>query len=136
MMETQPAQLSPHSLSRFSTPEIKSGPLVAHIESSPLPASNQPQNCTTTTITPLPTSDPGEAKEEKWKNIKTVALVVHEPKGDFKLETVYLDEVRQDEILVEMKYSGVCHTVLTHFPQKTNAPLKIQKAMLTNNRTS
>lgn len=41
----------------------------------------------------------------------TEALVVEQPKADFKLQEITLDEVRQDEVLVEMKYSGICHTV-------------------------
>lgn len=48
-----------------------------------------------------------------YKNVKTQALVVNEPKADFKLETVYLDEVRGDELLIDMKFSGICHTVCT-----------------------
>ena len=39
------------------------------------------------------------------------ALVVEEPKADFKLMPITLDEVRADELLVEMKFSGICHTV-------------------------
>lgn len=44
-------------------------------------------------------------------NIQTEAFVVLEPKADFKLMPIILDEVRDDEVLVEMKYSGICHTV-------------------------
>ncbi|KAJ9143439.1 NAD(P)-binding protein [Pleurostoma richardsiae] len=39
-----------------------------------------------------------------------MALVVESPKADFRLVPVILDEVRADEVLVEMKYSGICHT--------------------------
>ena len=46
--------------------------------------------------------------------LETEALVVLEPKADFALTTITLDEVRPDEILVEMKYSGICHTVRRH----------------------
>lgn len=42
---------------------------------------------------------------------QTQALVVEKAKEDFKLTTVTVDPVRSDEVLVEMKYSGVCHTV-------------------------
>lgn len=45
------------------------------------------------------------------KNIETEAFVVTEPKAPFKLTPISLDEVRGKEILVEMKYSGICHTV-------------------------
>lgn len=44
-------------------------------------------------------------------NIETEAFVVTEPKAPFKLTPVSLDEVRGNEILVEMKYTGICHTV-------------------------
>ncbi|CAK7231252.1 hypothetical protein SBRCBS47491_007868 [Sporothrix bragantina] len=43
-------------------------------------------------------------------NIETVALVVSEPKADFTLTPIVLDEVRPDEVLVDMHYSGICHT--------------------------
>lgn len=48
--------------------------------------------------------------------VQTSALVVREPKADFTMTTITLDEVRADEILVEMKYSGICHTVRSHAP--------------------
>jgi hypothetical protein len=44
-------------------------------------------------------------------NIETVALVVDKPGGAFELKPVVFDEVRDDEFLVEMLYSGICHTV-------------------------
>lgn len=47
-------------------------------------------------------------------NIETVALVVDKPGGAFELKPVVFDEVRDDEYLVEMLYSGICHTV--HIP--------------------
>ncbi|KAF5239229.1 hypothetical protein FANTH_10031 [Fusarium anthophilum] len=46
----------------------------------------------------------------EFKNIPTVAYVVNEAKADFELVPVVLDEVRADEVLVEMRYSGICHT--------------------------
>lgn len=46
------------------------------------------------------------------QKLQTEALVVEKAKDDFKLITVTVDPVlRSDEVLVEMKYSGVCHTV-------------------------
>ena len=42
--------------------------------------------------------------------LKTEALVVQRPKADFELVPITLDEIRSDEVLVEMKYSGICHT--------------------------
>ncbi len=52
-----------------------------------------------------------EAMELPLKNIPTKALVVAEPGALFVLTDVILDEVRDDEVLVEMKYTGLCHTV-------------------------
>ncbi|KAJ4321618.1 hypothetical protein N0V94_002817 [Neodidymelliopsis sp. IMI 364377] len=49
-------------------------------------------------------------QEDLLRDIKTVALVVSEPKADFRLQPIILDEIRPDEVLVEMKYSGICHT--------------------------
>ncbi|KAI5460559.1 chaperonin 10-like protein [Mariannaea sp. PMI_226] len=43
-------------------------------------------------------------------NIYTEALVIQKPGDNFEMKTVILDEVRPDELLVEMKYSGICHT--------------------------
>ena len=48
--------------------------------------------------------------------LQTKALVVQEPKAEFEMTEIILDEVRPDEILVEMKYSGICHTVRKHTP--------------------
>jgi Zn-dependent alcohol dehydrogenase len=45
------------------------------------------------------------------KNIYTKALVVEKPGSAFVLKDIVLDEVRDDEVLVEMKYTGLCHTV-------------------------
>lgn len=45
------------------------------------------------------------------ENIETIAYVVHNPKEDFKLEKIVLDKLQDDELLVDMKYSGICHTV-------------------------
>lgn len=49
-------------------------------------------------------------------NIETEAFVVTEPKAPFKLTPISLDEVRGNEILVEMKYSGICHTASSPLP--------------------
>lgn len=46
-----------------------------------------------------------------FTNIETEALVVAKPGDDFKLSPIILDEVRGNEVLVEMTYSGICHTV-------------------------
>jgi Zn-dependent alcohol dehydrogenase len=44
-------------------------------------------------------------------NIETEAFVVDSPNAPFKLTPIILDEMREDEFLIEMKYSGICHTV-------------------------
>lgn len=44
-------------------------------------------------------------------NIDTIGYVVHQAKGDWVLEDVTLTEMQEDELLVDMKYSGICHTV-------------------------
>lgn len=44
-------------------------------------------------------------------NFETEAFVVTKPKEDFTLTPIILDEVRDDELLIEMHYSGICHTV-------------------------
>jgi aryl-alcohol dehydrogenase len=41
---------------------------------------------------------------------KATAAVIREPKGQFELETVELEDPRPDEILVRIEASGVCHT--------------------------
>lgn len=45
------------------------------------------------------------------QQIETDALVVDEAKKDFQLKRVIMGPIRPDEVLVEMKYSGICHTV-------------------------
>ncbi|GAB1318174.1 Geraniol dehydrogenase [Madurella fahalii] len=42
--------------------------------------------------------------------IETEALVVEAAGGDFEMRRIVIDELKPDEVLVEMKYSGVCHT--------------------------
>ncbi|KAJ5148319.1 hypothetical protein N7526_001671 [Penicillium atrosanguineum] len=44
------------------------------------------------------------------KNIHTQAYVVQSKGAPFELQDVVLDEIRPNEVLVEMKYTGVCHT--------------------------
>ena len=48
------------------------------------------------------------------KDIETIAYVVHGPKQDFTLEDVILTGMQDSELLVDMKYSGICHTVSGH----------------------
>lgn len=57
----------------------------------------------------------------KPKDIETIAYVVHNPKEDFVLEDVVLDEMRDDEVLVDMKFSGICHTVLANTIQSNES---------------
>ena len=49
--------------------------------------------------------------DEPIKDYETVALVVQNAGDDFQMTDIILDEVRDDEVLVEMKYTGLCHTV-------------------------
>ncbi|KAL2192655.1 chaperonin 10-like protein [Corynascus similis CBS 632.67] len=44
---------------------------------------------------------------------KTTALVVPELNGKFEMREVYLDDIRPDEVLVEIHASGLCHTDLS-----------------------
>lgn len=45
------------------------------------------------------------------KQIPTKAYVVDCPGAPFILQDVILDEVKPGELLVEMRYTGLCHTV-------------------------
>ena len=38
------------------------------------------------------------------------AAVVHEPQGKFTLETIELDDLRHNEVLIRNQASGICHT--------------------------
>jgi aryl-alcohol dehydrogenase len=49
-------------------------------------------------------------KGERSMTTKATAAVIHEPNGQFTFETIELDDLRQDEILVRIEASGVCHT--------------------------
>ncbi len=52
----------------------------------------------------------------------TEALVIAEPGASFRWETIEVDdELRDDEALIEMKASGVCHTDL-NFRKETTIP--------------
>ncbi|KAK4183355.1 chaperonin 10-like protein [Podospora australis] len=42
--------------------------------------------------------------------IQTEALVVHKPGDDFVMTPILIQNMNPDEILVEMKYTGLCHT--------------------------
>ena len=52
--------------------------------------------------------------EESTENIETIAYVVHGPKQDFTLENIILTGMQDNELLIDMKYSGICHTVSSH----------------------
>ena len=52
----------------------------------------------------------------------TTAAVVHEPGGQFCLETVELDDPRGDEILIRVDACGVCHTDLIAQGELTPLP--------------
>jgi Zn-dependent alcohol dehydrogenase len=48
---------------------------------------------------------------ERMADMETEAFVVDSPNAPFELTPVILDEMREDEYLIEMKYTGICHTV-------------------------
>lgn len=58
-------------------------------------------------------------------NFDTEAFVVMKPGDDFKLTPIVLDEVRDDELLIEMKYSGICHTVCNILPSILTASIAV-----------
>lgn len=49
------------------------------------------------------------------RDISTRALVVREAGAPFVLTDIILDGIRDNEVLVEMKYTGLCHTVRIMF---------------------
>lgn len=53
---------------------------------------------------------------ESPRDYETEGLVVMNAGDDFKMTPIILDEVRDDEFLIEMKYSGICHTVSIALP--------------------
>ena len=53
------------------------------------------------------------------------AAVIREPHGQFSLETVELDDLRSDEILVRIEASGVCHTDKEAQYQNIPVPLPV-----------
>jgi hypothetical protein len=59
-------------------------------------------------ILPAPLTTRFDNATQEFRDVETVALVVKEAKADFELQPIILDEVRDDEVLVEMKYSGIC----------------------------
>lgn len=44
-------------------------------------------------------------------DIPTEALVVESVGADFEMTPIILADMNDDEVLVEIKYSGICHTV-------------------------
>ena len=46
-----------------------------------------------------------------FEPIETEGIVVDHANSGFKLAPVVIDSMRSDEVLVEMKYSGICFTV-------------------------
>ncbi|KAF7187027.1 Aryl-alcohol dehydrogenase [Pseudocercospora fuligena] len=45
-----------------------------------------------------------------YSDVTTLAWVVPNAKQEFQLQHILLDNPRDDEVVVEMKYSGICHT--------------------------
>lgn len=46
--------------------------------------------------------------------LQTEGIVLQGPTTGFEMMPVILDNMRPDELLVEMKYTGICHTVSSH----------------------
>jgi len=59
----------------------------------------------------IETNEPRKVSDAKFENIETLAFVVQEPKADFTLVPIILDEIRADEVLVDMSYSGICKSL-------------------------
>lgn len=57
-----------------------------------------------------------DLNELQLHDIPTKALVVEHAGAPFKLTDIILDEVREDELLVEMMYTGICHSVSERLP--------------------
>ena len=53
----------------------------------------------------------GTKHDNPAKDIETVAYVVEYAGADLTLADVVLDGPKGNEYLIEMKYSGICHTV-------------------------
>lgn len=49
-------------------------------------------------------------------DIPTEALVVESVGADFKMTPIILADMNDDEVLVEIKFSGICHTVSKSLP--------------------
>ncbi|KAL1864809.1 hypothetical protein Plec18167_009641 [Paecilomyces lecythidis] len=62
------------------------------------------------------------------RNIPTKALLVEKPGEPFVLQDIVLDEIRPNELLVEIKYAGICHTDLV--VQEGKMPLGSYPAVL------
>lgn len=61
------------------------------------------------------TTTPGRVPRRQMASIafplETEALVVEAAGGGFKRQPVVVKDMRPDEVLVEMLYTGICHTV-------------------------
>ncbi|KAI0475835.1 GroES-like protein [Xylariaceae sp. FL0804] len=105
-----------------STPELRQG-LVAHVEDIDDEAGAHDDVVPETAPAKIKKTVPAAEEEEgerqqqqqqhpplRLRDMETEALVVHRAGGDFEMTPIILDEVRPDEVLVEMKYSGICHS--------------------------
>lgn len=50
----------------------------------------------------------------------TEGIVVEDVQSGFGLKAVVLDNMRPDEILIEMRYTGICHTVSSQLCRQTS----------------
>jgi myo-inositol-1-phosphate synthase len=65
-------------------------------------------------------------------NIETEAFVVDSPNAPFKLTPIILDEMRGDEFLIEMKYTGICHTVSGYIFPSSRGTNQLRQATATS----
>lgn len=49
----------------------------------------------------------------------TLAYVLEKANAPFVLRDVVLDELQPSEVLVEIKYTGLCHTVCSHLTKSS-----------------
>lgn len=69
-------------------------------------------------------SEARNATQDVQLPIATEALVVEKAGADFELRPITLVDLRSDEVLVDMQYSGLCHTVISSAPWQALSPNK------------
>ena len=54
-------------------------------------------------------------KSAPFEKLTTKAFVVEKASAPFVLQDIILDDLGANELLVEIKYAGICHTVRVLF---------------------